>query len=90
MLPSRHSRIGKDTHYAKRLLQERKEELRALEARHKCELVDLDDYSSCRRSLLHAINELEKMVATGPQEGSNPIPGASTAQSSGFVTKSNS
>jgi hypothetical protein len=51
--------------YAESLLQERKKELQALRARRESELIDLEDYSSCRRSLLRAINELEKIVAMG-------------------------
>ena len=48
--------------YAESLLQERKKELRALRARHESELIDLENYSSCRRSLLQAINELETLL----------------------------
>jgi len=59
--------------YAKSLLQERKKELEALRARRESELIDLEDYSSCRRSLLRAISELERIVATGLQIRSTPL-----------------
>lgn len=75
--------------YAKRLLREREEELRALKERRECELIDFDDYSSCRRSLLRAINELEQIVATGGQVKIDSPPGTSTVSCSDVVTKSN-
>jgi hypothetical protein len=72
--------------YAKSLLEERKKELEALRARHESELIDLGDYSSCRRSLLGAINELEKIVARASRQDRLPS-GQVNSELFGFCNK---
>lgn len=48
--------------YTRVLLRERKQELQALELRHRQKLTPPDEYASCRRSLLQGIHELETLL----------------------------
>jgi len=48
--------------YISLLLRERKQELQVVELRHRQTLTPTNDYLSCRRSLLHAIKELETLL----------------------------
>jgi len=48
--------------YARELLRARKQELQALELRHRQKLTPTNEYLSCRHSLLHGIHELETLL----------------------------
>ena len=52
--------------YVRSLLTERQRELRLLELNH--QWMRAGDFLSCRRSLLQAINELETLLQTDPDE----------------------
>jgi hypothetical protein len=53
--------------YSRWLLQEKKRELWTVELKHRNNLTPANEYFSCRRSLLQAINELENLLRTGPK-----------------------
>jgi len=54
--------------YAKLLLKEKHRELELLDQRHRRTQVQPDEYRSCQRSLLQAIEELETLLQTPPGE----------------------
>jgi len=53
--------------YSNSLLQERQQELHALEQKHREGQIPPDDYRSCRRSLLQAISELRSILPNDPE-----------------------
>lgn len=48
--------------YARVLVQDKQRELQSLERRYSRTLIPPEDYHSCRRSLLQAINQLETLL----------------------------
>jgi hypothetical protein len=56
------SEIRSGYSYVKFLLQDKQRELRSLERRYSRKLIPSEDYDSCRRSLLQAINQLETLL----------------------------
>lgn len=51
-----------DEGYAKQQLRERHQDLASLESEYESRGMSLSEYSSCRRSLLQAIDELEALL----------------------------
>jgi len=49
--------------YTKHLLDEKTKELQGLESRHRCKLLDAQNYAACRRALAGAIDEIKEIVS---------------------------
>lgn len=54
--------------YPRLLLQEKRWELQALELKHRSNLMNTNEYLSCRRSILQGISELENLLLTEPKK----------------------
>lgn len=53
--------------YPRLLLQEKRQELQALELKRRSNLMSANEYLSCHRSLLQGISELENLLLTDPK-----------------------